>query len=164
MGESYCFKTFLHNKQFRSYVWCFSPRGYLHFDTYILRGFPSVPRFHNIQPIVLVLPDPPLSFQPFISSSEIGGGTWLIIRPRRFQWIIPQLILVQTDRQSVHTHISLKSYPAGQYSLLWDERAGLCESSCRQSARNKQDFKIGFLVSLHRNIHTGYLFVKNAAS
>lgn len=70
MGESYCFKTFLHNKQFRSYLWCFSPRGYLHFDTYILRGFPSVPRFHNIQPIVLVLPDPPLSFQPFISSSK----------------------------------------------------------------------------------------------
>lgn len=85
MGESYCFKTFLHNKQFRSYVWCFSPRGYLHFDTYISRGFPSVPRFHYIQPFVLMLPDPPLSFQPFISSSEIGGGTWLIIRSRRFQ-------------------------------------------------------------------------------
>lgn len=46
----------------------FPPRGLLHFDMYISRGFSSVPRFHNIKPFVLELPDPLLASNHFFIS------------------------------------------------------------------------------------------------
>lgn len=113
-------------------------------STLICTSHVGSPLFQDIQPFVLDLPP---SFQ-----AEIGGGTWLVIWPDDSSNLSPAH--TSTHRQTKWSYAyrlfivlffkSVMSYSAGQYSLLSDERASLCESSCRQSMRYIKKLRLVF--------------------
>lgn len=135
-GDSYCFKKVLNNTHFQS---CFI--GFIFFpvviSTFIYTSpmglFPSVPRFHYIQSVVLGLPDPLLASNHFFFH-RLKSVVVRVLSDRDdwpFQYTPTDKVIIPALYSIVVK--SVMSYSAGQYSLLWDERASLCDVIFRQS-------------------------------
>lgn len=136
MGDSYCSKKVLNNKLFQS---CFI--GFIFFPVVIsnfiytphMGLFPSVPRFF-IYPIRRPrAPGPPPSFQPFFFH-RLKSVVVRVSSDRddwRFQYTPTDKVITPALYSIVFK--SVMSYSAGQYSLLWDERASLCDVIFKQS-------------------------------
>lgn len=106
----------------------FSPRGLLHFDMHIsplfqgsIISYPSSSSSPTPSQLPIIFSSP----KSVVARDQLSGLT----------------IPAHTSTQTKWTYIVFKSVmscSAGQYSLLSDKRASLCESSCRQSMRYKK--------------------------